>query len=147
VSQGGEPFLVAGQTENCSLATDGATGLALVLDPDRTVLAFVVGSPSIRTAEGIGVGDDVDELTQAYDPATVLVTSETSQTGGPMYGVDDEPDGDLVRGDRLLAFDTSIDGVITRVRAGAWPWVTYLDHCSDLSTRPDAVGWPLTRER
>ncbi|MBM9466435.1 hypothetical protein [Nakamurella leprariae] len=147
LEQGGQAFDTVPQTENCALATDRAAQLALVVDQDQAVVAVVTGNPSIRTGEGIGVGDPVDRLASVHDPDAVHAVQATSQSGGPLVVVDPAPGQEPVRGTRMLAFDTSLDGTITRIRAGAWPWVSYLDHCSDLSTRPDETGWPLTRDR
>lgn len=138
-------FFYAGQTEKCSLAIAEDRGLAVVKTPEGMTMSFITDDPRLRTAESIGVGSSIDDVVVAYG-GLVHELDRASRTGGPIVVVDDlsNPGAELTDESRLFAFDTDTTGKITRVRVGMWPWVGYIDYCSDDANRPISTGWPLS---
>lgn len=141
-------FSPRSQTEYCSLNIQADVGLATVSNADTATMAFIIENPELRTAEGIGAGSTYDEVFNAYGEYIVDDYVYPSHTGGPMILVDDfsRPGAALTEDTRLMAFDTDPEGTVTRVRVGMWPWVGFLDYCSDDAGRSHTrTGWPLTR--
>ncbi|MGC5172495.1 hypothetical protein ACLQ2Q_17810 [Microbacterium sp. DT81.1] len=141
-------FSPKSQTEDCWLNIAADAGLATVSDSYTATMAFIIEDPELRTAEGIGAGSTYDEVFDAYGEDIIEEYEYPSQTGGPMILVDDfsRPGAEPTEDSRLMAFDTDLEGTVTRVRVGMWPWVGFLDYCSDEAGRSHAnTGWPLTR--
>lgn len=138
-------FFYSMQTEKCSLAIAEDRGLAVVRTPEGMTMAFITDDPRLRTAENIGVGSSFDDVVTAYG-GLVTELDRPSQTGGPIVVVDDlsNPGAELTDESRLFAFDTDTTGTVSRVRAGMWPWVGYIDYCSNDAHRTKETGWPLT---
>lgn len=142
-------LFLAPQTEDCALGASEEQGIAIAFDPSSTgVRLFIVEDPALRTREGIGVGSSTEEILAAFGPEDVAVLDDVpSQTDGPLVVVADLENPDASPGPSSLhyGFDTDGDGLVTRVRAGFWPYVAYTDYCSPEAPEGPTSGWPLTR--
>lgn len=137
-------FLLAPQTDTCSLAANAAVGVAATIDADQAVTSLIVQRDDVATAEGIRVGSTTDEVLSAYADRVVVLDEVSPPTGGAVLVVSDpERPEAFDEGSMHLAFDTDDHGVVRRMRAGFAPFVGYADYCGQLASRPEAVGWPL----
>jgi hypothetical protein len=142
---GGDPLVLVGQTDRCGLAINEDLGIAAVTDANLAVVGFVVERSDAVTREGIRRGSSTDDIVAAYGRRSVFVRDVPSRSGGRLVWVTDleSPGREPTASSLHYAFDTDAGGRVTRIRAGFWPHVADVDHCSDAASRPRETGWPL----
>jgi hypothetical protein len=96
----------------------------LVMANGGTVARVDVAGGTVRTAEGVGIGDPAERVREAY-PGRVAETPH-KYTGGTYLVVTPQPPADA--GFRLV-FETD-GGRVTRYRAGRLPEVEWVEGCS-----------------
>lgn len=143
---GGGTFVLKGLTDSCNLAIREDLGIAAMNDANQALLGVVVQTPGARTREGVGIGDSIEDVVRTYGEEVTAVDTRTSATGGPLVVVNDLTAADQEPGPRslLYAFDTDPSRTITRIRAGFFPYVAHVAYCSEVASRPENVGWPLS---
>lgn len=143
---GSGTFVLKGLTDSCNLAIREDLGIAAMNDSNQALLGVVVQTPGARTKEGVGIGNSIEDVVRTYGEEVTAVDTRTSATGGPLVVVNDLTAADQEPGPRslLYAFDTDPSRTITRIRAGFFPYVAHLAYCSEVASRPENVGWPLS---
>lgn len=143
---GSGTFVLKGLTDSCNLAIREDLGIAAMNDSNQALLGVVVQTPGARTKEGVGIGDSIEDVVRTYGEEVTAVDTRTSATGGPLVVVNDLTAADQEPGPRslLYAFDTDPSRTITRIRAGFFPYVAHVAYCSEVASRPENVGWPLS---
>lgn len=136
-------FVLTGQTEDCGLGAHEGYRIAVVTDEIQAVQAFVVENTEVLTQEGVTLGASTEDVLATYGSQNVYAAPSDSRAGGQLLVVGDSS-GPPVDGQLSYAFDTDGAGVVTGLRAGAWPWIGYRDYCSDSAQRPESTGWPLS---
>lgn len=139
------------QTERCSLAIFERLGVATTMEKGYAVTSFILENDGLATADGIVVGRSTgDDVVRTYGSDALHLAGST-RNGRHVVWLDDpdNPGEPPNRSSMHLAFEVGADGTVDRIRAGFWPYVAYLDYCSDDADSegiggPSDVGWPLT---